>query len=352
MEFLKWILLLIVMFCSCQCFAMENAFYILHGNSPSEITATEKELTKLAPHTKLINILISQAYQIGEKGDVSGYVDISVLNFTKNNSIKLMALVTNHDFNREIAHKFLKNSHAQSKAIEALLKECRQYHYYGIQFDFELIAPEDRDLLTQFYKNAAQALHKENYVTSFTIGPTVSNAPTTDVQKIFFKNVSSAFDLKALGAIADFISLMAYGQHGTGTTPGPSATQSWVEQTIKYALQYVPANKLSLGIPTSSGYWSTFGDTSTGKILAQETDMSFATASEFIKQNKITLKWNDTDKNNYAIFQKDWLYEYLFIENEKSFAAKLALVKKYKLRGISVFVLGMEDPNLWQVLRK
>ena len=38
------------------------------------------------------------------------------------------------------------------------------------------------------------------------------------------------------------------------------------------------------------------------------------------------------------------------IEDAKSFAAKLALVKKFHLRGISVFRLGIEDAGIWPVL--
>ena len=40
--------------------------------------------------------------------------------------------------------------------------------------------------------------------------------------------------------------------------------------------------------------------------------------------------------------------EHLWIEDARAFAAKLELVRKYKLRGYSVWVLGTEDPAVWQ----
>ena len=42
---------------------------------------------------------------------------------------------------------------------------------------------------------------------------------------------------------------------------------------------------------------------------------------------------------------------YLFVEDARSFAAKLELMKKLKLRGFSVWVLGPEDPGIWAQLK-
>jgi spore germination protein YaaH len=42
------------------------------------------------------------------------------------------------------------------------------------------------------------------------------------------------------------------------------------------------------------------------------------------------------------------VYEHLWIEDARAFEAKLELVRKYKLRGYSVWVLGTEDPAVWR----
>ena len=39
----------------------------------------------------------------------------------------------------------------------------------------------------------------------------------------------------------------------------------------------------------------------------------------------------------------------MWIEDARAFAAKLELVKKYQLRGYSVWVLGTEDPAVWSM---
>ncbi len=44
------------------------------------------------------------------------------------------------------------------------------------------------------------------------------------------------------------------------------------------------------------------------------------------------------------------MLRFLFLEDQRSFSAKLKLAKFFHLRGISVFRLGTEDPRIWQKL--
>jgi len=39
----------------------------------------------------------------------------------------------------------------------------------------------------------------------------------------------------------------------------------------------------------------------------------------------------------------------MWIEDARAFATKLELVRKYGLRGYSVWVLGTEDPKIWEL---
>jgi spore germination protein YaaH len=143
---------------------------------------------------------------------------------------------------------------------------------------------------------------------------------------------------------------MSYNQHGSGTTPGTTAGYAWMEQVIKYALQYIPANKISLGIPSYSTYWRT-RDNSEGRIVVKMNAIGFERAMTLIKDHDAELIWDKKAKISYAIFLHDWLNEYVFLEDKTAFEAKYKLMKKYDLRGISVFDLGDEDPRTWEILK-
>jgi spore germination protein len=326
-----------------SCFAVDNIFYILRNSG----------FPSLKNHYKSVNVLISQAYRIDESGVVAGVVNPEIVAFAKQHSIKLMVLITNVSFDQDKAHHFLENTDAQKKAIESILDLCNKNHYYGVQFDFENISVKDREFLTRFYQNAANALHKKKFAVSFAVVPVTKDGPQESAfLKQKYDNWGGAYDLKNLGKIGDFISVMAYDQHTQGNIPGPTASIRWVDAAIHHALRFVPRQKLSLGIPIYSGYWFTHASKRSGKITTRLTDISYKEVEALAKKYHTKLRWDNSAKINFAMYQRSWLYEYIFAEDARSFKAKLALAKKYKLHSISVFNLGNEDPRIWNVLKK
>lgn len=344
---LKVILILISTICVSPInYASENIFYMLRKTTPDIMTT-------LKNHSSAINIIISQAYQIDQQGKVWGSVNPDLINFAKSHSIKLMIMVTNAGFDKDKAHQFLTNANACQRAIKTIVQECQKNHYAGVQFDFEIISLKDKTALTHFLQSAATQLHNQGFLVSFAVAPVLNNNPQ---QSAFLKRSyevwQGAYDVKALGKSSDFLTLMTYNQHTDGTTPGPTASYAWVEQAIKYALQFVPAKKISLGIATYSSFWYTGEEThaSVHRIVVHMNEIPYNTVQKLLQNNHAQLKWDDEDKNHYAAYEHHWLKEYIFVEDAKSFQTKLNLVKKYHLRGISVFRLGIEDPGIWKIL--
>jgi spore germination protein YaaH len=62
--------------------------------------------------------------------------------------------------------------------------------------------------------------------------------------------------------------------------------------------------------------------------------------------------WMENHQVRYALWDHDGVFEYAFIEDAQSLEAKLELLDKYNLRGISVWRLGQEDPGVWSVLSR
>ena len=251
-------LLIIFIIClfSSASFGMENAFYILHHHPGTLSESDQQAFNSLSANHKSIDILISQAFRIRKDGTVAGYVNDEVKTFAREHNMKLMILVTNAGFDKTVAHQFLINSAAQKKALQSILATCEEFHFDGIQFDFEGVSIKDKSALTRFYLTAYELLHKRGLLVSYAVVPIASSGKQpTDFLQRKYENWGGAYDLSALGKHSDFITLMAYDQHTQGTTPGPTANGHWVDAVIRYALQYIPAEKISLGVPTYSGYW-------------------------------------------------------------------------------------------------
>jgi spore germination protein YaaH len=337
-------LLFITAIFSTPSFALENAFYILRGKNVAA-------LNSLSAHYPAVDILISQAYRIRKDGEVAGFVNQEVLALAERQHVKVMPLVTNANFDPSIAHRFLNHPEAQRSALQTLLALCQKHHFYGLQFDFEGISIKDKMALTSFFRKAYALLHQHGFVVSFAIVPTTSDGvQPSDFLKRQYNNWAGAYDLQSLGKYSDFITLMAYDQHRDGTTPGSDANRHWVDAAIRYTLRFVPAHKLSLGIPTYSSYWY-IRDRSHGKITVNRETISHSLAMRLLNKFHAELHWDNQNAVNYALYERDWMNEYLFIENAKSFQAKRDLAKHYRLRGISVFNLGNEDPDIWGQLK-
>ncbi len=123
----------------------------------------------------------------------------------------------------------------------------------------------------------------------------------------------------------------------------------WIEQVLDYLLQQMPANKISLGIPLYSYYWSPTADAQGGHVKG--TGLAYQKTMEILEQHQASMHWDEKQKVSYTFFPKQNIFEYLFIENAQSFQEKLELVKKYNLRGFSAWRLGLEDHKIWEILR-
>ncbi|CAN5390373.1 glycosyl hydrolase family 18 protein [soil metagenome] len=329
--------------------AMENLFYIPRCQDTGQI---QPALISLQKNYKAIHILVPQAYQVDAKGLVWGCVTPSIMNFAKAHNIKIMPMITNSGFNKLKTHKFLTDSHAQDLAIQFIVNICKQNQYYGVQFDFEMIGLSHRAALTRFYQKAAAALHKNGYKISIAVAPVVAEffKESAFLQRAF-DSWQGAYDLAVLGHIADFISVMAYNQHVEGTTPGPIATAPWVEAVIKNMLRYIPAAKFSLGIATYSDYWYMGRASSHSSAVRLKTkDVTYHEVEKLLQQYHLALQWDPVSQVHYAIYQRHWLNEFIYVADAASFKSVYDLAKKYHLRGISVFTLGWEDPKIWGVL--
>ncbi|HVE45056.1 MAG TPA: glycosyl hydrolase family 18 protein [Gammaproteobacteria bacterium] len=344
---------IILLFSASNTFAanIERLFYLTPDTPESSFSA--EQLQKIKNHAKSIDIIAPQIYRLDENGVIWGNIDARLLAVAKENNLNIMPLVINLGFNQAQFHNFLHNPLAQERAILKMLSLCEQYHFYGLQFDFENININDKSEFTRFCQLTANQLHQGGFTMSIAVVPRISDVFYSTYDRWLFENWSGAYDYQALGQSSDFISVMSYDQHTSLTTPGPIATIDWVEKTIQSLLRVVPAKKISLGIPSYSGYWST-GKLDPGNIpemntyRSKETQIGYSRALNLLAKFNQSLIWQDQWKSSYIMYNNDEKNEYLFVEDAKSFQAKLELVERYQLRGISVWRLGLEDPAIWE----
>ena len=316
-------------------------------------TRSQASTRSFLEHAAHISIVAPQVYSFDSTGAIRGSVDQRVLDKARESHVRVVPLVTNPGFSQPIIHRILTVPSARARAVRGMTALCRDNLFDGLQFDVENVAIGDKQAFTSFARETADSLHRVGCTLSAAVVPRLSeDRGPTDYHHWMFDNWRGVYDYKGLADALDFLSYMTYAQHTGASPPGPVAGYTWMEECLRYILSLgVPPSKISLGIPTYSDYWYPGYDTARGPRMRGR-DIGFATAESLLTRRGLRASWDDREKSPFAIWSEQGVYEYLWIEDARAFAAKLELVGKYKLRGYSVWVLGLEDPRVWDALPK
>lgn len=320
-----------------QAASLEKLFYYVP--SESAYATLEQYITR-------INVFAPQVYKVSQDGTLTGKISDKVTALlVKNPQVKVMPLVFQEGFDSDIMHNMLASPSAQEKLIAGLIAEAKLKGYWGWQFDFEHMYATDRNWYASFVEDTAKAFKKEGLKLSVAVIARTSENPK-DLPKGSWDYWAGVFDYKRIGAAADFVTLMAYDQPAS---PGPVASLPWVKQVLAYMEKSIPKSKISLGIPTYGRLWDVTTNkpvrsASHDKIIELEVNNEFTAKGYDTKLQTAWITYSEGDgavKKNYKIWYEDI----------RSFKPKYDLVKKRALRGVSVWVIGMEDERIWSNLK-
>lgn len=258
----------------------------------------------------------------------------SVVNLAHNNNTSVLLLVNNAKPTQGATpiHRLLSNPTLRTKAITNLEAYIKKYNLDGINIDFEMVDAQDKDNLSTFMKELSERLKPQGYIISIDVFPKQDES----------NDVAIAYDYAQLAKYADKIVIMTYDNHGAWSDAGPIADIRWVENNLNYALQFIPKDKLYLGIAAYGYDWSSKGVES----LEYEALM---TLSERYNSKII---WDDLSKSpHFANTTADGISHQVWFENKDSLKYKLDLVNKYDIAGAALWKLGEEDPGSWPVLK-
>jgi spore germination protein YaaH len=313
----------------------------------------EESIQSFLAHANQVSVISPQVFMMDSTGMIRGGVDPRVVAKAREAGVKLVPLVMNPGFDQPSIHRVLNNREARANAIRNLAALCRDNRFHGIQFDFENFHVSDKDAFTSFTRESVDSVHRAGCELSAAVVPRTGEDPGTgSYYRWIHDNWRAAFDYKALADTLDYISYMTYAQHTGGSPPGPVAGFPWMEACLKYLLGLgVPPEKVSLGLAAYSDWWYPVYDDRNGSRL-RGSDISYARAIEILGQAGVTPVWDDVQKAPFAMWEERGVFQHAWLEDARAFMAKLELVRKYGLRGYSVWLIGSEDPTLWEALRR
>jgi spore germination protein YaaH len=322
------------------------------------LTGDPTSVRSFLAHADKVDILVPAWYSATSEGLVSGGPNPLVMETARQHHVPVMPIITNAGFVQAEFHKFLGDPAAIKRMLDAVIQACKDNGYIGIQFDFENVRWTDRDALSALVKVSAEALHKEKLQLSIATVPNAPGAPGSDTafSAWLYENWRGAYDLKAIGAAVDLVCLMTYDQNTRWTMPGPVAGWNWTVSNLDYALKSVPHEKLSLGIPLYGYHWFAgmpAKDPVTGlndKPNPTANYISAPDALDLARTYNAKLEWDAADRTTWCYLNHGDMREWLFITDARTFKERYQLVQDRNLQGFCSWVLGNEDPAIWDLL--
>lgn len=251
-----------------------------------------------------------------------------------------MPLVTNGNFSKAVSQTFLDDSVKQDLAIKALIDEAKKNEYWGWQLDFEQMDVSYRDKFSAFAAKTGEALKKEGLIFSVAVIAQVSGNPN-DYPNDLWRKTIGVYDYAALAASTDFISVMSYDDP---ESEGPVVEYSWLKRVLDYSMKFIPAEKLSLGIPLYYWHWNN----TTGARLGSGGRQGIYNV---FKKYNVSIFYNADLEAAYLTYWNKARQYIIWYENAQSAAKKIELIKQYRLHGFSAWALGLELPSIFNVVK-
>jgi len=324
------------------------------------LTRDPKSVRSFLAHADRIDILVPAWYSVDSDGLVSGGPNPLVLEAARQHHVPVMPIVVNGGFSQEDFHKLLMNREACEIMSRSLRAASKENGYIGFQLDFENIHWTERSELSRMVAELSSEFHSAKLQLSIATVPNAPGAPGEGgFSNWIYENWRGAYDLKALASSVDFICLMTYDQHTRWTAPGPVAGWAWTTSNLDYALKFVPREKLSLGIPLYGYHWFAGtpvkaapqpGFPPTDKPNPSAEYIATDDALDLAKAYGGHLEWDALDRCAWFFFYRDDLREWVFFTDARTFRERYALVNDRGLQGFCSWVLGQEDPAIWDLL--
>ncbi|MBI2192362.1 MAG: hypothetical protein HYU36_10290 [Planctomycetes bacterium] len=227
-----------------------------------------------------------------------------------------------------------------SSWIARMLEECNEVGADGVDLDIEGWPPEGRFPYARLVREASEALHERHLMLSVCVG-----ALSPEARR---ENGIGFQDTSVLAHHADHLRAMVYDLYCPPSLfIGPTSTAPWGRETMAYLASQAPRHKIVMGLPTYSVDWNITDP-------AQSTQVNdFRWIAEREKESPIGRGWcyywdvsliRYTDARGHA--------HLLWVSDARSTRSHLRTVETLDLAGVCFWVLGGEDPAIWQALRE
>lgn len=234
-------------------------------------------------------------------------------------------------FNPALVQRMLNAPDVQARLIDNLINLATSHGYGGINIDFEGVLADDREAFVAFL----QALKARTQSAGIRLSIAVPAKMDDTVPWV------KGYDYEAIGAVVDFMFIMAYDWHHAGNEPGPTAPIVNVLGTVRYASSLIDRNKIILGTPFYGYDWVIpFTGQNPGRPITNQAAIQLAMSE------RIPINFSAADQSAYFYYTDDNGQNHVvWFEDTRSLFNKAQIAYNARLGGIGGWQLNFAMPQ-------
>ncbi len=284
--------------------------------------------------TKGLNVISPTWFTlVGNEGEFSSFASADYVEKAHGMGLEVWALVGNVESVDVDLYTVLGKTSNRRRLILQLLAAVREYNLDGLNIDFENVSLDAGEPFIQFIRELSIPCRKNGIVLS--------------VDNYVPMNHTDHYDRAEQGAVADYVVIMGYDEHYSGSDEaGSVASINFVENGIKNTVADVPKEKVINALPFYTRIW----ETGAGGIDSQAVGMEMAQA--YVSDHGIATRWDEQTCQNYGELQDGDRLCQVWLEDAESIQVKLNIMEKYDIGGVAAWRLGFETADVWDVIEE
>lgn len=287
-------------------------------------------------------------YQMVEKdGTLGNNANIGYTDTAHDMGYQVWATVTN-SFTTSGSTKYttqvLGDAALRNRTIAQYLFYAALYDVDGINVDYEDLTAADKSNFSAFIGTLGEYAER--------MGLTFSVATLAPESWNF-----AIYDYAKLGEQTDYVTVMTYDEHyGLKSGPGSCSSKGWYTRNIETLMDYVPAEKILMGIPLYS-FVNRYDESGSFAAFGKWSAKSVQTCITKAKQDGRMIQsptWIEEDGQYYMEYKdSEGVYvNTLWIEDERSVLVRIQTALDKGLAGTACWEVDYVDPSFYDLFKR
>lgn len=309
-----------------------------------------EQIANILQSTKGVNVISPTWFYLNDNnGNIKSLASSSYVSYCHQNGIEVWALISNLENQEVDSTHVLTHTSTRDYLTNQIIAAAIEYDLDGINLDFEGLSGEVGDGYIQFIRELSIKCKNNGIVLS------VDNYVPSEYTAFYNRGEQALF--------ADYVVIMAYDEHYSGSGEGSGASIGFVTQGVENTLKEVPAEQIILGMPFYTRVWECVPKTEevSEAEAASEDYVPYTVNSTAVgmneAENRVSVNgaekiWSEADGQYYAEYQNGGNTYKIWLEDENSMELRLQLMKDKSLAGASFWKLGLEKSSIWDIIIK